>query len=53
MESQHGVHYDTSKAVKSWNNQPLEKLPVSLKNSIAIELMFGSPKLRNEFWGKQ
>ena len=50
IATQQGVHADPSKAIESWSDQKLEKLPISLRNTIGVEVTFGSPKLRNEFW---
>ncbi len=50
ISTRSGIHADPSMAIKSWSDQPLEKLPISLRNTIGIEVTFGSPKLRNEFW---
>ena len=49
-ETEFGIHNDPSKAISNWNNKPLEKLPIFLRNGIAMELMFGDPNLKKTFF---
>ena len=49
MITNNGIHGNYRNAVTSWKDKPLEKLPVSLRNQIAINLMFGNPHLRKRF----